>query len=458
MDRRRLYAWHGWLGLNLGVLLYLICISGTLAVFTPEIDRWLDPVRRISPPAGAASPDALARDPTAWTAWAELTASAHPGARVDYLAAPSHPRDPVVALITYDEADTRRVFLDPHRRVVLGDRPYLDAKSFVRVFHKQFNISVTSGGFHGTWIVGAFGVILLGAAVTGLLAFPRWWRALFTVRLRSGARAVWSDAHRSLGAWGLLVTLVIALTGIWYWFDRMGHDAGLPMPGAASVAPPPPGVDPAASPSAEPWPLTAQLDRAFTAYPELRPTSVALPTRPGRPLVVHGDAEAAAVITMANHVAVDPLTGEVTSLARASDLGALDRVAVSIDPIHFGTFGGLFTRVIWLLGGLALSLGILAGAILYAVRTARRAAGTSAGVPLRRSRAWWGSTIFTLAVVAFATVCSIQFIGGGQLPATDLPAARPAPGDVPAAVWAFVVATIMIYVVPIFGWMRWIKW
>ena len=50
LSRKRLYAWHGWLGLHFGVLLYAICLSGTVAVFTPEIDVWLDPVRQVAVP------------------------------------------------------------------------------------------------------------------------------------------------------------------------------------------------------------------------------------------------------------------------------------------------------------------------------------------------------------------------------------------------------------------------
>lgn len=449
--RRHLWAWHGWLGLNLGALLYVICISGTLAVFTPELDRWLDPVRRVTPPAGAATPDALARDPAAWAAWAELARAAHPGAAVTYLSAPSHPRAPAAALVRYDEHDTRRVFIDPHRHAVLGDRPFLDAQSFVRVFHKQFNISTSSGGFHGTWIVGAFAIVLLGAAVTGLLAFPRWWRALFTVRLGSGARAAWSDVHRSLGAWALLFTVVIALTGGWYWAERIALDASLPLPGAAEIAAP--RADHRAATSAAQLPLATQLAHAFAAYPALRPTSVSLATRPGRPLVVHGHAEALAVAPTANHVAVDPATGAIVSVARATDLGALDRAVVSMDPLHFGTFGGLVTRVLWLVGGLALSLGILAGAILYALRVARLA-----GPAPRRSRAWWVSTVGTLATIGFATLCTIQFISGGQLPASGLPPDRPVPGGVPANVWAFVVGAVLVYLAPVLAWIRWIKW
>jgi len=40
LSRKRLYSLHAWLGLQLGLLLFIICFSGTVAVFTPEIDAW----------------------------------------------------------------------------------------------------------------------------------------------------------------------------------------------------------------------------------------------------------------------------------------------------------------------------------------------------------------------------------------------------------------------------------
>ena len=40
---KRSLSAHSWLGLMLAVPMYLICLSGTLAVFYEEIERWEQP-------------------------------------------------------------------------------------------------------------------------------------------------------------------------------------------------------------------------------------------------------------------------------------------------------------------------------------------------------------------------------------------------------------------------------
>ena len=41
---RRSLASHSWLGLLLGMLMYLICLSGTIVIFYEEIERWEQPL------------------------------------------------------------------------------------------------------------------------------------------------------------------------------------------------------------------------------------------------------------------------------------------------------------------------------------------------------------------------------------------------------------------------------
>ena len=40
---RQSLSGHGWLGLLSGALLYIICLSGAIAVFYPEFERWEQP-------------------------------------------------------------------------------------------------------------------------------------------------------------------------------------------------------------------------------------------------------------------------------------------------------------------------------------------------------------------------------------------------------------------------------
>lgn len=66
--RKTLFRLHGWVGLNLGLLLFVICFSGSVATLSHEIDWLLNPAIR-----------AEAREaPYAWSAMHATLADAFP--------------------------------------------------------------------------------------------------------------------------------------------------------------------------------------------------------------------------------------------------------------------------------------------------------------------------------------------------------------------------------------------
>lgn len=59
MTRRQWFNLHSWAGLKLSVFMFFISITGTLAVFAPEIDWLLSPELRVQPTEERASRGAL---------------------------------------------------------------------------------------------------------------------------------------------------------------------------------------------------------------------------------------------------------------------------------------------------------------------------------------------------------------------------------------------------------------
>lgn len=400
--RKLLYALHGWLGLHLGLLLFLICISGTIAVFTPEIDWLLDPARRVSPVEG--------RETASVGEIANLVSKARPQASLAYIIRSPIPSHADAAMIRYPNTVTRILFIDQYQREITGERSFLDAKSFTRIFHKQFYLVPTTVGFHGTWIVGLFSFVLLGSVITGLMAFKHPFRAMFLIRWNKTDRVRWSDIHRCLGAWGLAVALVISLTGLWYLGERAGEDIGMidHDPTVKTIS----SKELAANRWALQWqPLDDLMHSARVAFPELKPTRIALPLRPGELLHVYGNAEAVAVRDQANSVSINPITGKVVSIDRAVASSALKRLGHSIDPVHFGTFGGILTRVIWFISGLTISIGILVGAYLYVLRNMRKSSPDGG----EKRRGWIISGVATSLVIIMSALSATAFILFGQL-------------------------------------------
>lgn len=417
--RRLLYRVHAWIGLNAGLLLFVVCFSGTVAVFGYELTWLADPTLRVEPRRET--------DGFSWQATYDAVAAAHPRALVRYLQRPRGPRWAALALAAYGPGDFRRVHVDPSTDAVTGTRSGFSLASFLRIFHKQLYIVPSVMGVHGTLAVGALAIVLLVGSVAGFLTLRRWWQALATLRSGRSARLWWSDLHRLCGVWPLLVTLILGLTGAWYLAERIlimaGTDIGEAVAAPAALA------DLRDRP---PVLMPLDLDRAaalaHAAWPALEITTVALPARPGDSLVFTGQAEAWLVRDSANQLHMDPYTGAVREIRRGADLGAAVRWIETADPLHFGTFAGLGGRIAWLVAGLMLSGGILAGLYGAWLRLER------AGWPPARRLPALAAIVPTVALLLAAAAGSWAF-GSAVLNAGERTPALVPLGAVAAGPW-----------------------
>ena len=353
-SRRLVFQIHAWIGMNLGLLLFVVCFSGTIAVFSKELSWLVDPGLRVQPPPGREGKT------LSWQDMYDRVTAVHPHAAIVALQPPAGDRSVAKAAILYGPDDQRLVLINPYTGAIQGHRSSFNLSSFFRIFHKQLYIVPVNLGFHGTLVVGVLAILLLVGAITGLLSIKRWWRAFLTLRQGRSPRLFWSDLHRLTGVWPLLVTLILSLTGIWYWAETILDSAGILAHDAPSAA------REAASPQhrgtfVRPLDLDELIARAQSAYPSLTINQIRIPSRFGDPLVLSGQADAWLVRDRANRIEIDPYEGTILNIQKAEDLSLPQRLIDTADPLHFGDFGGLTSKIVWFVSGLALSAGILAG-------------------------------------------------------------------------------------------------
>lgn len=90
------------------------------------------------------------------------------------------------------------------------------------------------------------------------------------------------------------------------------------------------------------------------------------------PLIqIHGHYGAVLVRPRSNAVRVDARTSQVLLTTDGRDLGLYQRIGEMADPLHFGFFGGYWTKIPWFLFGLAMTGLSLSGAGIYSLRIAR---------------------------------------------------------------------------------------
>jgi uncharacterized iron-regulated membrane protein len=354
MSRRQWFAVHGWIGLTAGLMLFVICWSGTVAVFSSEIDWLLNPDIRVEPAPGE----------PAWDAIRRTAERAFPDGQVTQVSRPLHDGFAAEAVVLRPGDRMWRVYADPATGEHLGDTSYFNVQRFFRSFHMNlFFISADFDlGYWGFRLVEIFALALIVSMVSSLVFYRRWWRRLFKLETRKGRRILWSDLHKLSGLWSLWFVPAIAITGLWYLVEEF-------VPGS----PEPPEPAEAAEIAGNEPTLAEAVAAARQAVPGFDVTRVALedPTL----VEVYGFDGATLVRDRASKVWIDARDGGVVGVQRTGDLSPLERWIDTADPLHFGNFGGLWSKAVWFVFGLALSGMSLTGAYLQVQRQRRKHAG-----------------------------------------------------------------------------------
>lgn len=189
---------HSWIGLAVAALMYLVCVSGTLAVFYDELERWEQPYAE----------EYLEYDAQALEqAFNDLVASGVEVTPHMYLVLPTEavPR----ARIASENASW---FVNADGSI--GSEERNDWSEMLLDLHLYLTLPES----WGMLVVSALGALLVGLIVSGLVAHPRLFRDAFNLRLKGSRRLEQADVHNRLSVWGLPFHLMIAITGAYFGF------------------------------------------------------------------------------------------------------------------------------------------------------------------------------------------------------------------------------------------------
>jgi len=360
---------HGWIGVQLGILLFVILFSGTLATVAHEIDWLLNPAFRATPPDR----------PVPYEKIVEQVSRTYPGKQIGFVYAPRGPYFAVEVQLMVPGAEDfteglRRVYVNPNTGEIQGVTGWLTVQRALRNFHMALSLPVI-----GLYVVGALGFFLLASVITALLFDKNWWQRFFVLRRNKGTRIFWSDVHRTTGLWSMWFTIIIAITGIWYFVEIGILDAGLDgfdeHPGPAPI------ITDKTLVGYGPDPKRVSMDRMFenihAAYPGFITKYIYFPKSPNEPMRFVGQADAWMVRDRGNSVYANPYTGEVMAIYKAEEFPFTNRWVHTADPLHFGDFGGLTTKLIWFVFGLISSGLSLTGVFLYYRRVLTTTSGSA---------------------------------------------------------------------------------
>ncbi|WP_145916986.1 PepSY domain-containing protein [Erythrobacter sp. QSSC1-22B] len=365
---RNWWVVHQWVGLKLSLFLTFILFTGTLAVVSHEIDWLLQPSLRVAP--------ASVEGPVDWAAIARNAARHEAIGKTVAIEAPL--ASAFAARVRIERPDGTLAYLHAHPTTgqIQGVGPWVGAARILRNMHRHLNLPT----WLGVPIVSSLAFVLLVSLVSSFMVYKKWWRGFAKPLRKRDARTWWGDFHRLAGVWSLWFVALIILTSVWYFAESLGLDA--PRAPRVEAATSVEGSDAHAPEVAD---LAAALTATREAYPGLRIQQLLFPREASPYLELQGDHEALLVRPRANAVWIDPTSSQVLLTTDGRDMGLHQRIGEMADPLHFGNFGGYWTKVPWFLFGLAMTGLAVSGAAIYSLRIARER-----GSDIRLSRSFAG--------------------------------------------------------------------
>ncbi|HRP54574.1 PepSY-associated TM helix domain-containing protein [Agriterribacter sp.] len=210
---KKLNAWlHLWLGLASGIVVLIVSVTGCILVFEQEIKSMVHPWLHAEKPAGAAylPPSALYQS----------VAKGLPGKEAHSVWYHGSNR---TAHLTLDGDSV--VYMNPYTAEITAVVDHEDFFHIVEEGHRHLWLPVEVGRAIEGWGTLIFFVLL----VTGvILWWPRRWnkkavKQSFTIRWKARFKRVNYDLHNVLGFYALILSVIIAFTGLMMsfpWFNK----------------------------------------------------------------------------------------------------------------------------------------------------------------------------------------------------------------------------------------------
>lgn len=351
------FDWHSWIGVYLGLMLFSICWSGAFAALSSEID-WL-----LFPDARADAHDSVFDFSAAF----EVINNTYPDDKIELAEAPSNGVSAARFTIKTPDDGRRFVYLDPGTLKITGSQSIFTVQRFFREYHEAFFGLYGIGKF----LVCLFAIPLFLSMLSAFYFFKRWWQRFFDLRLGKTTISFWSGLHKLAGLWSLWFVVVMTTTGAWYLFEETRYKLGdekFALVDAYPLAVRQ--LRDVTELGQERLTVSDLIDIAQSQRPDLRISTIQ-PDRRGYFYVI-GQSDDVLVRDRANKLFLNPFTGVVTFNQHADDLNAYWRWSETADILHFGTFAGLVSKIVWFVFGVLLAGLSLSGAWLYVQKQSKR--------------------------------------------------------------------------------------
>ncbi|WP_150293161.1 PepSY-associated TM helix domain-containing protein [Sphingobium estronivorans] len=404
-------AVHGWAGIMLGLLLYAVVFTGMAAVFAEEIGSWssghVESRSAFERPIDSAVRRLAAQTPPKYHEGVDLFEVGDHNLGVFFHRHETDPDGTFVSRGLYYRLNREGTIANTQfgtGEEVFGANNDDALSHFLVDTHVRLHVPNP----WGLLLTGIVGLVMLVAAISGLLIHRHLLKDIFTLRRNANPVLVDRDRHSVAGSWSLPFAFILAFTGSFFSFFGT---IGVPIVAMAAF-----GGD-----------IQALNDTVFgnPGRPDPRPAVIGNLDRIAADAIARSK-EVPTFVSIENFGRADakvtsfhpPRDGDIEPVTLLYD-GAKGRfiqtkpsigtqpstggtLAAIMAPLHFGNFAGLLSKAVWFALGFAMCYVTITGMRLWLARRGETA----------RSLEWLDRTV---AVVAFGLPLALVAAAAGFL-------------------------------------------
>ncbi|MEM6908616.1 MAG: PepSY-associated TM helix domain-containing protein [Pseudomonadota bacterium] len=410
----RIYDLHSWTGVALGIMMFFVCFTGSVALFHHEFEPWEDKARRGEIPASPVPIHEPLKD---------LIAQKVDGFEPNFVnvSLPHGEHGHYEVFVGGPDADGEFQQIEARFSATTGkELPFRDdgANQLLYDLHRDLAWPDILGGRQiGRILVGLVGIAFLLLILTGIVAHTKITKELFTLRYLKSVRLKWQDSHKVMGLWTSPFAAMIALTGAFLGVIALLLPllAFVTMKGDQAALVAKLGLD---------EPTRAEISAPMIPIDQIGPR-----THPetGNPVTFirytnWGDQNAKAILNYkaetrllySDTITMSAVTGEIEPGQEVLlNNGPFAYVLATFSPLHYGTYGGITLKLIYFVLGMSIAIMSALGNMMWIERRRHGGeggntdqfyavlsginTGVCAGLPLAAvavlgfDKVWWGS-------------------------------------------------------------------
>jgi uncharacterized iron-regulated membrane protein len=332
MSRRIIFTIHSYAGLLSGLFILLMSVSGSILVFSDELDQLQQPPGILRANSAIVPID---------TCYAHVQRE-FPRAQISSCDITYSSRE-FFEFTIYDSSQKNgiqafTVYLNPQDGSIRQTRLKGNSiPAWLGKLHSSLFLGKT-----GEWILGLFSLVFLTSLLTGFLQFRN---RIVPVLLFRGKAWRKNKLHHLIGTYALVFNLVIGITG--FWMQRYVFKPSFYKSSSFSRT-----IH--ASPTLA-YSIDTALDQVRRTFPLFTAYRIYFPSSKGGTTVVYGSLSSNSFIhskKLADAISLDS-AGRVSSTAFVDRIDASSRYDIINAQVHFGQFGGLPVKILYSVFGLS---------------------------------------------------------------------------------------------------------